>query len=62
MLMFELGFGLDSKGGSACRFWFKFGLGGVSDEIGEFAGVGGMLPLLIDKERMAAWSDACAKS
>ena len=54
MLMFQLGIGLGSKGGSARKFWFGFGLCGSSkDEIGEFARVGGTLPLLIDKERMA---------
>ena len=63
MLMFELGIGLGFKGGSVCKFWFGFGLCGSSkDEIWEFAGVGGTLPILIDKERMVVWSDACTMS
>ena len=63
MLMCELGIGLGSKGGSTCKFWFGFGLCGSSgDEIGEFVRVGGTVALLIDKERMVVWSDACSMS
>ena len=63
MLVLEFRLGLGSKGGSACRFRFGFRLCGTSEgEIGELTGTGETFPILIDREKMAVWREACPES
>ena len=63
MLVSGLGIRFRSIGGAACTVWLRFGMRGASGvEFGELAGVGGIIPLLIDKDKMVEWSDACSKS
>ena len=61
--MCGLGIKFKSIGGATCKVWLRIGMcGALGVEFGELAGVGGIVPLLIDRDKMVEWSDACSKS